>query len=74
MSRFPKWKVKLIDCVFLNPNKEIGPFIQTINHSRSPDKCRLEKILMVPPLSLTLSTRATYLCRVGRSADLQRSE
>ena len=74
-THFVNLKVKLMDCVFLNPpNEEIGSFIQSSNHLRSPDKCKLEKILMMPPLSLTLSTRATYLCRVGRSADLQKSD
>ena len=59
-------------CFPKSSNEEIGSFIQSSNHLRSPDKCKLEKILMMPPLSLTLSTRATYLCRVGRSADLQK--
>ncbi|CAI8027600.1 Nudix hydrolase 8, partial [Geodia barretti] len=38
----------------------------------SPETCRLEKTLTVPPPSLTLSTSPTYLCLVGTSADLGR--
>ena len=37
---------------------------------RSPETCRLENILTVPPFSFTLSTNLPYLCLVGMSADL----
>ena len=44
--------------------------LKIISDLRSPETCRLENILTVPPFSFTLSTRRTYLCLVGMSADL----
>lgn len=41
---------------------------------RSPDTCKLEKILTSPPLSLTLSTKATYFFLVATSRALNKSQ